>query len=95
MNNARLERIAVRISGLVQSSTDYENSLDDYVGKLDEAKKLLENIHEKTVSPPGKAIIVGMHSDLFNFIADRENGVRKWIAQLKFMSRSKPQKSAS
>jgi len=80
----RLSRIAMRVAG---TSAGYEDSLDQYIRQLDGAKKLLEDIHAKTSSPEGKAIVMGMHSDLFNFIADRTSGVRHWVERLKFMAR--------
>lgn len=93
MDDVRLERIASRIANTIRSSSNYEHDLDEYINKLDDAKKLLETIHENTRSAPGKAIVMGMHSDLLNFIADRDGGVRKWVEQLKFMSRSKSERS--
>jgi hypothetical protein len=89
----RFERIAARIANPAHFASEYEASLDGYVGKLNEALKLLEPIHRQTSSPEGKAIVMGMHSDLFNFIGGRENGVRGWVEKLKFMSRAKKKPS--
>jgi hypothetical protein len=89
----RLERIAARVANSARFASGYEASLDGYVGKLSEALKLLESIHRQTSSQEGKAIVMGMHSDLFNFIGGRESSVRSWVEKLKFMSRAKKQPS--
>lgn len=82
MDDAKLRRIAVRI---LRASSEYEEMVDDYMDRLTDAQKFLEVLHRKTPSPEGKAIVMGLHSDLFNFIAD----ARDWARKLKFMDKSK------
>lgn len=79
-----LERIAIRIASK-RYAYDYEKSLDNFMERLVETDKLLEDIREKTSSPEGKVIITGLHQDMFQLISD----FRKWIRRLKFISRSK------
>jgi hypothetical protein len=80
----KLERIALCVAARRSASSEYEEMLDDFMDRLADADRFLNVVQNNTSSSEGKAIVTGIHQDLFQFIAD----ARSWTRKLKFMERS-------
>jgi len=65
----------------------YEDILDSVLRDLYDTNKKLERAHQLAPSGPSKAIVMGLHSDLFNKAAE----FRKYVAQLKAMAKKEKQ----
>lgn len=87
----KLERVASRVAAGRLASSEYEEMLDDFMERLVDADHFLNVIQSNTPSKEGKVIVMGIHQDLFQFVADARN----WARKLKFMGRSAPEKKSS
>lgn len=58
---------------------DFASVLDSIVSDLYGVTKKVEKAHELAPQGPAKAIVTGLHSDLFNQVAE----FRKYVEQLK------------
>lgn len=88
--NQKLERIAAKISRVKLASEEYEQKLDQFIGRLGDIDKSLGGILNDASNPESKAIIMGLHQDLFQLISDFRAHVRK----LKFMGRPSQKESS-
>jgi sugar (pentulose or hexulose) kinase len=64
---------------------DFSSTLDDILQDLSNTNKKVEKAHEMAPAGAAKAIVAGLHSDLFNKVAE----FRKYIKQLKQMASGK------
>ena len=62
---------------------DFGTTLDDIVQKLFSINKEVEEAHKLAPQGAAKAIVAGIHSDLFNKVAE----IRKYVEQLKSMAK--------
>ena len=67
------------IAQLFSENADFGSILNDVLQDLFNTNKKIEKAHELAPQGPAKAIIAGLHSDLFNQAAE----FRKYIDQLK------------
>lgn len=72
---------------------DFGGKLDQIVQNLFNINKEVEEAHKLAPAGPAKAIVAGIHSDLFNKVAE----IRKYVEQLKTMAKKggAPQKGAA
>ena len=61
--------------------SDFSQVLDNILQDLQNTNKKVEKAHELAPQGPAKAIVAGLHSDLFNQVAE----FRKYVEQLKAM----------
>lgn len=64
---------------LFNENTDFGSILNDVIQDLYNTNKKIEKAHELAPQGPARAIIAGLHSDLFNQVAE----FRKHVEQLK------------
>jgi hypothetical protein len=62
---------------------DFNGILDAILMDLQNLNKKVEQAHELAPAGPAKAIVVGIHSDIFNKAAE----VRKYVEQLKGLAK--------
>lgn len=62
---------------------DFSGVLDAIVSDLYNVTKKVEKAHELAPQGPAKAIVTGLHSDLFNQVAE----FRKYVEQLKGLAK--------
>lgn len=62
---------------------DFSSVLDSILQDLYNTNKKVEKAHELAPQGPAKAIVAGIHSDLFNKVAE----IRKYAEQLKKMAK--------
>jgi len=70
---------AAAIQELLGENSEFGSILDSVLSDLGATNKKIEKAHEIAPQGPARAIIAGLHSDLFNKVAE----FRKYIAQLK------------
>jgi len=71
---------------------DFGGLLDQILMDLQNTNKKVEQAHQLAPQGPAKAVVAGIHSDLFNKAAE----IRKYVEQLKSMARGgQPQKRAA
>lgn len=74
---------------------DFNGLLDSILMDLQNLNKKVERVHQVAPQGPAKAIVAGIHSDIFNKAAE----VRKYVEQLKSLARkgqeAPPQKKAA
>lgn len=75
------------INELFGNKPDFGKMLDSILQDLANTNKKVEQAHQAAPSGPAKAIVAGIHSDLFNKVAE----FRKYIEQLKNMANKKQQ----
>jgi hypothetical protein len=56
---------------------DFASALSDIMQALQGAEKKIEKAHEMAPPGPAKAIVAGLHSDLFNKIAEFRDHIRQ------------------
>lgn len=64
-------------------SNDFGSVLDSVLRDLLDANRKVERAHQLAPNGPAKAIVMGLHSDLFNQVA----GFRKYVEQAKAMAK--------
>lgn len=67
------------VNELFGKKADLGSVLDDVLQDLLDANKKVEKAHELAPQGPAKAIVAGLHSDLFN----KASEFRKYVEQLK------------
>lgn len=67
---------------ILENLETYQTSLDATLDHLNASLKDLESAHEEAPDEEAKAILMGVHSDLYNQLGD----VRKYIRKLKNFS---------
>lgn len=75
----RLIREEAAVNELFGKKADLSSVLDDVLQDLLDANKKVEKAHELAPQGPAKAIVAGLHSDLFN----KASEFRKYVEQLK------------
>lgn len=78
----RLVREQVQLDELF-GRDDLGRILDSVVQDLYDANKKVEKAHALAPAGPAKAIVMGLHSDLFNKLAD----FRKYVEQVKALAK--------
>lgn len=71
------------LNELFGNRPDFSKLLDDIMGDLQGVNKKVEKAHQFAPGGTAKAVVAGIHSDLFNKIGE----FRKYVAQLKGMAR--------
>jgi hypothetical protein len=71
------------LNELFGSTPDFSKLLDGVMDDLNHAGKKVEKAHELAPAGNAKAIVAGLHSDLFNKVAE----FRKYVEQLKGMAK--------
>lgn len=67
-----------------KKAPDFGGMLDQIVQHLFNINKEVEEAHKLAPQGPAKAIVAGIHSDLFNKVAE----IRKYVEQLKGMAKA-------
>ena len=82
-----------KVSGEAMGSAHFAGALDKFMEDLFGLNKQVEELHKVAPQGPAKAIVAGIHSDLFNKAAE----IRKYVEQLKTMAKKggAPQKGAA
>jgi hypothetical protein len=65
---------------------DFASALDAVLQGLADTNKKVEHAHELAPQGPAKAIVAGLHSDLFNQIGE----FRKYVEKLKSLTGHQP-----
>ena len=66
---------------------DFGKMMDDIMQDLYDTTKKIEKAHQLAPAGAGKAIVAGLHSDLFNKVAE----FREYVNKLKVMAQKKPE----
>jgi hypothetical protein len=74
---------AQAINEIFGKKQDFGGMLDQIVQHLFNINKEVEEAHKLAPMGPAKAIVAGIHSDLFNKVAE----IRKYVEQLKGMAK--------
>jgi len=74
---------AEALQELFGKKVDFGGKLDQIVQNLYNINKEVEEAHKLAPQGPAKAIVAGIHSDLFNKVAE----IRKYVEQLKGMAK--------
>ena len=68
---------AQTINELFGSKPDFDKMITEFLEQLWKLNERLNDVHKAAPSGPAKAIVAGMHSDLFNKIAEFRDHVKQ------------------